>query len=135
MPVCTNVGQSVSVPQLLVFCMLPHSRRFEECVAGRTSHALPTLEPAPGIPNIGSDIGSVLVVLPTFNEVATITETIRRVRAARPDIHILVVDDNSPDGTANTVAATAETTPNLFLLIRPKKGRLRFCFDGGFPIC
>ena len=96
------------------FFMLPHSRRFEECVADRTSHAQPTPQTAPGIPDIDSDVGSVLVVLPTFNEVATITETIRRVRAARPDIHILVVDDNSPDGTANTVAAVAEQPRTCF---------------------
>ena len=67
------------------------------------------------------DVGSVLVLLPTFNEAATITETIRRVRTARPDAQILVVDDSSPDGTADMVRAVAETNPNVFLLVRAKK--------------
>ena len=112
--------------------MLPQSRSFEECVAGRASPALSTPQPAQGIPEPVDDVGSVLVLLPTFNEVATITETIRRARAARPDSHILVVDDNSPDGTANTVAAIAETTPNLFLLVRPMKDGLGSALMEGF---
>ncbi|MDQ1503129.1 MAG: hypothetical protein QOD57_856, partial [Actinomycetota bacterium] len=42
-----------------------------------------------------------LVVLPTYNESATIAEVLRRIRAsATDDVDVLVVDDNSPDGTA-----------------------------------
>ena len=46
----------------------------------------------------------VLVVLPTFNEAATIENILDRVRKALPDASVLVVDDNSPDGTAKVAA-------------------------------
>jgi dolichol-phosphate mannosyltransferase len=46
-----------------------------------------------------------LVVLPTYNEAASIEQVLRRTRAAVPEASILVVDDNSPDGTADVAAA------------------------------
>jgi dolichol-phosphate mannosyltransferase len=49
-------------------------------------------------------VTAVTVVLPTYNESQTITTAINRVQAAAPDDHqVLVVDDNSPDGTAKLV--------------------------------
>ena len=42
-----------------------------------------------------------LLILPTFQEALNIIEVLDRVRAATPDVHILVVDDGSPDGTAD----------------------------------
>ena len=46
----------------------------------------------------------VLVVLPTYNEAATIENILERVRTALPEASILVVDDGSPDGTAKIAA-------------------------------
>ena len=48
----------------------------------------------------------VVVVLPTYNEAENIVDVLRRVRAAVPDAGILVVDDNSPDGTADLAEAS-----------------------------
>ncbi|TWU41424.1 Undecaprenyl-phosphate mannosyltransferase [Novipirellula aureliae] len=52
-----------------------------------------------------ADLGSakVLVGVCTFNEVANIVTVVERIRSALPGADILVVDDNSPDGTANVV--------------------------------
>ncbi len=47
----------------------------------------------------------VLVVIPTYNEIENIDEVLRRTRRALPDATVLVVDDNSPDGTADRVDA------------------------------
>ena len=41
------------------------------------------------------------VVLPTYNEAENIEEVLRRIRKGAPDVHVLVVDDSSPDGTAD----------------------------------
>ena len=48
-----------------------------------------------------------LIVLPTYQEAANIVGVLQRVRAAMPSAHILVVDDSSPDGTADLAEATA----------------------------
>ncbi len=44
----------------------------------------------------------VLVVLPTYNEAENIDHVLRRIRTALPDAGVLVVDDGSPDGTAES---------------------------------
>jgi dolichol-phosphate mannosyltransferase len=44
-----------------------------------------------------------LVILPTYNESKNIVQTINLVLAQRDDLNILIVDDNSPDGTAKIV--------------------------------
>ena len=44
-------------------------------------------------------MGPVAVIIPTYNERDNIEIITSRVRAAVPDAHVLIVDDNSPDGT------------------------------------
>ena len=60
----------------------------------------------------------VCVVIPTYNENASIRHTLERLLANGPDYHVLVVDDNSPDDTAAVVAALARTEPRVHLLVR-----------------
>ncbi|HEV8058304.1 MAG TPA: polyprenol monophosphomannose synthase [Gemmataceae bacterium] len=60
----------------------------------------------------------VCVVIPTYNENASIRRTLERLLANGPDYHVLVVDDNSPDDTAAVVAAYARTEPRVHLLVR-----------------
>ena len=48
-----------------------------------------------------------LVVIPTFNEAANIEEVLRRLRDACPKANVLVVDDASPDGTADLAEGVA----------------------------
>ncbi len=62
-----------------------------------------------------------IVIIPTYNERENIEKAVRRVFSYVPDILITVVDDNSPDGTGDAVAALMEEFPNLSLISRQKK--------------
>ena len=78
-----------------------------------------------------------LVVLPTYNESATIAEMLRRIRAsARRDgsIDVLVVDDNSPDGTADLAEALAAELGGIEVLRRPGKAGLGSAYREGFKV-
>jgi dolichol-phosphate mannosyltransferase len=59
-----------------------------------------------------------MVVIPTYNEAANIETMVCRVLAVDPGYHVLVVDDNSPDGTAAAVARLAEKNGRVHLLLR-----------------
>ena len=74
-----------------------------------------------------------LVIIPTFNEIENIELIIHSVFALEQDFHILVVDDNSPDGTAEAVKALQEHYPNrLFLEERRGKSGLGTAYIHGF---
>jgi apolipoprotein N-acyltransferase len=73
-----------------------------------------------------------LVVLPTYNERATIDEVIDRTLAAAPTADILVVDDGSPDGTAEIVRRMASMNSRVRLLERPEKAGLASAYREGF---
>ena len=75
-----------------------------------------------------------LVVLPTFNESENIEEVLRRVRAALADATILVVDDGSPDGTADIVDALSVELGPVEVLRRSKKSGLGSAYREGFRI-
>ena len=47
------------------------------------------------------DLGRVIVVIPTYNEALNLPLVVERLRAAQPDVDVLVVDDSSPDGTGD----------------------------------
>jgi dolichol-phosphate mannosyltransferase len=62
--------------------------------------------------------------LPTYNESANILPLARELLALGPDFHVLVIDDNSPDGTWKIVGEAARSEPRLHLLHRTRdKGR------------
>ena len=48
-------------------------------------------------------MAKLIVVIPTYNEAANVAAIIGRLLAVDPSYHVLVVDDNSPDGTADIV--------------------------------
>ncbi len=80
-----------------------------------------------------------VVVIPTYNEADNIVRVIDEVRAAAPAADILVVDDNSPDGTAHLVAthpgraATGRETPGcVHLMQRREKSGLGDAYRAGF---
>ncbi len=76
-----------------------------------------------------------LVVLPTYNESATIAEVLRRIRASATHmIDVLVVDDNSPDGTADLADALAAELGGIEVLRRPAKAGLGSAYREGFKI-
>jgi len=73
-----------------------------------------------------------LIVIPTYEEALNITEVLTRVRAAVPDADVLVVDDSSPDGTADLARATAAELGQIDVLVRPKKDGLGNAYRHGF---
>lgn len=68
----------------------------------------------------------IVVILPTYNEKENITLLIRELqeqfRKIPHDMNILVVDDNSPDGTAETVRSVCKKVSNIFLITGRKQG-------------
>lgn len=67
--------------------------------------------------------GSVLVIIPSYNERENIAALIERVTAVSPDIDVLVVDDDSPDGTSAIVREIeVKSSGRVFLLSRKGKG-------------
>ncbi len=62
-----------------------------------------------------------LVVIPTYNERELVPQIIPAVRAAVPEATVLVVDDNSPDGTGEVANAMAAADPNVDVMHRPSK--------------
>ncbi|HEV8677419.1 MAG TPA: polyprenol monophosphomannose synthase [Candidatus Paceibacterota bacterium] len=66
-------------------------------------------------------MGKIVILIPTYNEAQNIAPLIARVRGVRPEISILVVDDNSPDGTAQVVRGLMASDPHLSLLSREGK--------------
>jgi dolichol-phosphate mannosyltransferase len=75
-----------------------------------------------------------LVVIPTYDEALNITEVLTRVRAAVPRVDVLVVDDNSPDGTADLARAAAEELGQVDVLVRAKKDGLGNAYRNGFRV-
>jgi dolichol-phosphate mannosyltransferase len=76
---------------------------------------------------------TILVVIPTYNEIENIEAIIRATVNAVPEIHILIVDDNSPDGTAEKVKSLQlEFVDTLHLLEREGKQGLGTAYIHGF---
>ena len=73
-----------------------------------------------------------LVVTPTYNEADNIEKFIGQVLSQGPSIEMLIVDDNSPDGTAAIVERLMETNPRIHILKRPGKMGLGTAYVDGF---
>ncbi len=74
------------------------------------------------------------VVIPTYNEAKNIRDAIHRIKRQSPEIDILVVDDSSPDGTADIVRSLAEVYDNVEVIQRPTKLGLGSAYRLGFAI-
>jgi dolichol-phosphate mannosyltransferase len=75
---------------------------------------------------------TVLVVIPTYNERQNLTSLVPQVLGLRDDLEILVVDDNSPDGTGDVAAEFGESTGRVHVLRRPGKLGLGSAYVDGF---
>jgi dolichol-phosphate mannosyltransferase len=75
-----------------------------------------------------------LVCIPTFNEIENIEIVLRRTRAAAPTYDILVLDDNSSDGTAERARAVADELGQIEVLVRPGKAGLGAAYRAGFLV-
>jgi dolichol-phosphate mannosyltransferase len=73
-----------------------------------------------------------IVIVPTYNEAEGIIAMLDAVLSEAPDVDILVVDDNSPDGTAALVTGHREYHHRLHLLSRMKKDGLGAAYRAGF---
>jgi dolichol-phosphate mannosyltransferase len=73
-----------------------------------------------------------LVVIPTYDEADNIGPVLDALFAAMPGAHVLVVDDNSPDGTGDLVAARGGDDSRVHLLRRPGKAGLGAAYRAGF---
>ncbi len=76
---------------------------------------------------------SCIVIIPTYNEIDNIEAIIRTVMLLEGNFHVLVVDDNSPDGTAAAVSNLATVFPGrIFIEVRKKKSGLGTAYVHGF---
>ncbi len=73
-----------------------------------------------------------LIVIPTFNEKDNIANIISAVLEKNPQVHVLVVDDNSPDGTSDVVKKVSENNGQVQLLLRQSKEGLGRAYVAGF---
>ena len=84
-----------------------------------------------GNPMKSSEIG---VILPTYREAENIAKLIDDIENLKLNASILVIDDSSPDGTANIVKKKQSQYPNIQLHVRPKKTGLGTAITDGFKI-
>ncbi len=73
-----------------------------------------------------------LIIVPTYNERENIVLLIPEIHKKVPRAHILVVDDSSPDGTAECVRELAKGKESIFVLVREKKEGLGRAYISGF---
>jgi len=80
----------------------------------------------------GGPLGRVAVIIPTYNERVNLEQIAARLRAAVPDADLLVVDDNSPDGTGEAADKLAAGDSRMHVLHRPSKSGLGTAYIAGF---
>lgn len=101
----------------------------------------------PGVQPVRRDLSRdrvtrVAVVIPTYNERENLAGIVRRVHAATPSADVLVVDDNSPDGTGLIAEQLAYQDSRIHVLHRAQKNGLgaayiagfRWALEGGFDV-
>jgi dolichol-phosphate mannosyltransferase len=84
------------------------------------------------VPREAHGIDPVLVVIPTYNERENLGPILRRLHAALPKVHALVVDDGSPDGTGELADELAEADERINVLHRTEKAGLGAAYVAGF---
>ena len=73
-----------------------------------------------------------LIISPTYNESKNIANLIQKVNSINPDYHMLIIDDNSPDGTGDLVESLQKKYNNIHLEKRPGKAGLGTAYCFGF---
>ncbi|KOX04646.1 dolichol-phosphate mannosyltransferase [Streptomyces sp. NRRL B-3648] len=77
-------------------------------------------------------LGTALVIIPTYNEAENIKSIVGRVRKAVPEAHVLIADDNSPDGTGKLADELAADDDHVHVLHRKGKEGLGAAYLAGF---
>ena len=115
--------------------------RAEPSTQSNTRKRLPLSQPTPpetsqnemeGEAPIPAAIGPTLVIIPTYNESENIAHIISRTRKAVPDAHILIADDNSPDGTGRLADEIASDDDHVHVMHRLGKEGLGAAYLAGF---
>lgn len=76
--------------------------------------------------------GGVLVIIPTYNESESLPRVVERLRLSVPDAHVLIADDNSPDGTGDLADGLAARDDHIHVLHRAGKEGLGKAYLAGF---
>ncbi len=82
--------------------------------------------------SFAESLGRILVIIPTYNEREALPRILERVRASVPEAEILVVDDNSPDGTGEITQQWHETDQQIHVMHRLAKNGLGAAYLSGF---
>jgi dolichol-phosphate mannosyltransferase len=79
-----------------------------------------------------ADLGRIVVIIPTYNERENVEDIVGRLRAAVPEAHVLVADDNSPDGTGRIADRLAADDDHVEVMHRVAKEGLGAAYLAGF---
>ena len=76
----------------------------------------------------------VYIVIPTYNEAVNIKLLVSKIFSLHPDLNIIIVDDNSPDGTGAIADELSAKDPRVHLIHRPQKSGLGTAYVEGFKL-
>lgn len=79
-------------------------------------------------------LGRVVMVIPTYNESLNIEWIVGRLRKAQPGVDVMIVDDNSPDGTGDLADKMAAADPQISVVHRTEKAGLGAAYLNGFRV-
>jgi len=85
-------------------------------------------------PHLVPGLGRVVMVVPTYDEALNLPALVKRLRAAQPDVDLLVVDDSSPDGTGAIADTIAAADRQVSVLHRTSKEGLGAAYLHGFRV-
>jgi dolichol-phosphate mannosyltransferase len=81
---------------------------------------------------IEGTVAKTVVVIPTYNEIGSLASVISRINRTVADAHVLVVDDNSPDGTGRLADELAAGDERMHVIHRTEKNGLGVAYGAGF---
>ncbi len=79
-------------------------------------------------------LGRIVMVVPTYNESLNIAWIVERLRSALPGVDVMIVDDNSPDGTGKIADELAGADPQVQVVHRTEKAGLGAAYINGFTV-
>ena len=79
-------------------------------------------------------LGRCVIVMPTYNEADNLEWIVGRLRRAQPGVDVMVVDDNSPDGTGDLADRLAAADPAIRVVHRTEKAGLGAAYLHGFDV-